>query len=126
MIAAPTMACGRKEGQQGGGTIQLGGLKPERIHPRDAVCGPRITESDARFGGAVVTPIWGSCGMALSATAGAPAGRSGASGRECLHRAPVQLAGAGAAWKSRRAEPPPEPYAQRWTRAQVDRRSGLI
>ena len=54
---------------------------------------PRIAESDARFGGAVVTPIWGSCGMALSATAGAPAGRSGASGRGCRHRVPVQLAG---------------------------------
>ena len=31
--------------------------------------------------------------MALSATAGAPAGRSGASGRGCRHRVPVQLAG---------------------------------
>jgi len=65
----------------------------ERRHPRDAVCGPRIAESDGRFGGAVVTPIWGSCGMALSATAGAPAGRSGASGRGCRHRVPGRAAG---------------------------------
>ena len=79
------------EGMGGGGRGGEG--QPERRHPRDAACGPRIAESDGRFGGAVVTPIWGSCGMALSATAGAPAGRSGASGRGCRHRVPGQLAG---------------------------------
>ena len=87
-------SCHQKDApRSAGGAIQTGGLNPERRHPRDAACGPRIAESDARFGGAVVTPIWGSCGMALSATAGAPAGRSAASGCGCLHRAPVQLAG---------------------------------
>ena len=54
---------------------------------------PTGAESDGRFGGVVVIPIWGSCGVALSATAGARTGRSGASGRGCLHRAPAQLAG---------------------------------
>ena len=77
----------------GGGAIQSSGLKPERRHPRDAACGPRIAESDGRFGGAVVTPIWGSCGMALSATAGALSGRSSASGRGCRHRVPGRAAG---------------------------------
>ena len=96
VFAAPRfpVACDRKGApRSAGGAIQTGGLQPERRHPRDAACGPRIAESHARFGGAVVTPIWGSCGMALSATAGAPAGRSGASGRGCRHRVPVQLAG---------------------------------
>ena len=87
-------SCGRKGAPRSArGAVQTDGLKPERRHARHAVCGPRIAESDARFGGAVVTPIWGSCGMALSATADAHAGRSGASSRGCLHRAPAQLAG---------------------------------
>jgi hypothetical protein len=52
----------------------------------------------------VVTPIWGSCGMALSATAGAPAGRSGASSRGCRHRVPGwALAGASAVGGGRAA-----------------------
>ena len=87
-------SCGRKGAPSSArGAVQTDGLKPERRHAWHAVCGPRIADSDGRFGGAVVTPIWGSCGMALSATAGAPAGRSAASGCGCLHRAPVQLAG---------------------------------
>ena len=89
----PQFASVRSLGRSARGAVQTDGLKPERRHARHAVCGPRIAESDARFGGAVVTPIWGSCGMALSATADAHAGRSGASSRGCLHRAPAQLAG---------------------------------
>ena len=87
-------SCGRKGAPRSArGAVQTDGLKPERRYARHAVCGPRIADSDGRFGGAVVTPIWGSCGMALSATADAHAGRSGASSRGCLHRAPAQLAG---------------------------------
>ena len=87
-------SCHQKDApRSAGGAIQSGGLNPERRHPRDAACGPRIAESDGRFGGAVVTPIWSSCGMALSVTAGALAGRSGASGRGCCHRVPGRAAG---------------------------------
>jgi hypothetical protein len=68
------------------------------IPQRNIVVPRMIAESGARFGGDVVAPIWSSCGMAMSATAGALAGRSGASGRGCRHRVPGgQLGGASAA-----------------------------
>jgi hypothetical protein len=113
----------RAEVSRGGGgnrAIQPGGLKPERRHPRDAVCGPRIAESDAHFGGAVVTPIWGSCGTALSATAGAPAGRSGASSRGCRHRVPGQ----GAGGRQRRGRRPGRPGTAGCPRGRSRPRSG--